>query len=255
MAANFPRFSIIKEKVIRPLLMATEKVVEYYFPEEVKEASQRSQVSGFDKQSFNRSMGGVTKTTADTLSHESSELSSIRQKFQLLDISGKDSSELKASHTKNNRKRTYRQLERNSFAVDFMDPSGFKDTEKTPSTKSDKKGLKLNQKMLKKASATVDLISQKVKSKGMIQETVTSSFATNVIELTSDALRTITKEEALVEGDSVAMDINLRFIKPSKVFYNSVMLSWLKFLKSLEEEGTINNSERVLNFHSYAKSQ
>jgi hypothetical protein len=32
----------------------------------------------------------------------------------------------------------------------------------------DKRGLKLNEKMLKKASATVDLISQKVKGKGMI---------------------------------------------------------------------------------------
>jgi hypothetical protein len=96
MAANFPRFSIIKEKVIRPLLVATEKVVEYYFPEEAKEASDISQVSGFEKLSINRSQGGVTKTTADTLSQESSELSSIRQRFQLLDISGKDANELKA---------------------------------------------------------------------------------------------------------------------------------------------------------------
>jgi hypothetical protein len=34
--------------------------------------------------------------------------------------------------------------------------------------KKDKKSLKLNEKMLKKASATVDLISQKVKGKNMI---------------------------------------------------------------------------------------
>ena len=30
----FPDFSIIKNKVIKPLIFATEKVVEYYFPEE-----------------------------------------------------------------------------------------------------------------------------------------------------------------------------------------------------------------------------
>jgi hypothetical protein len=44
--------------------------------------------------------------------------------------------------------------------------------------------------MLKKASATVDLISQKVK--GQINETVSASFVTNVIELTHDALKTLT---------------------------------------------------------------
>ena len=42
--------------------------------------------------------------------------------------------------------------------------------------------------MLKKASATVDLISQKAKSKNVIAETVTASFVTNVIELTKEAM-------------------------------------------------------------------
>jgi hypothetical protein len=45
--------------------------------------------------------------------------------------------------------------------------------------------------MLKKASATVDLISQKVKGKNVIQETVSSSFVTNVIEITNDALKSM----------------------------------------------------------------
>ncbi len=91
----------------------------------------------------------------------------------------------------------------------------------------------------------MDLISQKVRSKGMIQETVTSYFATNVIELTSDALKTITKEDILVEGEYSALDISLRFIKPSRVFYNSVMSSWLKFLKIMEEESNINTAETI----------
>jgi len=38
---NFPGFSIIKDRVIKPLLIATEKVVEYYFPEEKKESSRK----------------------------------------------------------------------------------------------------------------------------------------------------------------------------------------------------------------------
>ena len=45
--------------------------------------------------------------------------------------------------------------------------------------------------MLKRASVTVDLISQKVRSKNLIQETVTASFVTNIIELTKDALLTL----------------------------------------------------------------
>lgn len=45
--------------------------------------------------------------------------------------------------------------------------------------------------MLRKASATVDLISQKAKFKNMIQESVSASFVTNVIELTKDALEKI----------------------------------------------------------------
>jgi len=35
-------------------------------------------------------------------------------------------------------------------------------------SKSDKRSIKLNQKMLKKASATIDLISQKVKTQNII---------------------------------------------------------------------------------------
>lgn len=55
--------------------------------------------------------------------------------------------------------------------------------------------MKLNEKMLRKASATVDLISQKVKSKNMIQESVSATFVTNVIELTNDALEKISQNE------------------------------------------------------------
>lgn len=112
--------------------------------------------------------------------------------------------------------------------------------------------------MLKKASATVDLISQKVKAKGMIQESVTSSFATNVIELTSDAVKTIAKQDIMPGSDVMnsELNINIRFIKPSRSFYNGVMSSWLKFLKVLEEEEGQQDMQQVLaTFIQYAKAQ
>jgi hypothetical protein len=34
---TFPGLNLIKDRVIKPLLIATEKVVEYYFPEEPKD--------------------------------------------------------------------------------------------------------------------------------------------------------------------------------------------------------------------------
>lgn len=34
---TFPGLNLIKDRVIKPLLVATEKVVEYYFPEEPKD--------------------------------------------------------------------------------------------------------------------------------------------------------------------------------------------------------------------------
>ena len=80
--------------------------------------------------------------------------------------------------------------------------------------------MKLNEKMLKKASATVDLISQKVKSQGLIQQTVSASFVTNVIELTHDALKTLTQSQIVMDAAQNDIDMNLRFIKPSQTFYN-----------------------------------
>lgn len=37
MSNNFAGLLMIKDKLIRPLLIATEKVVEYYFPEDPQE--------------------------------------------------------------------------------------------------------------------------------------------------------------------------------------------------------------------------
>lgn len=86
--------------------------------------------------------------------------------------------------------------------------------------------------MLKKASVTIDLISQKVKGSHLIQETVSASFVTNVIELTHDALQSLTP--SIIESCE-SVDMNLRFIKPSQTFYNQVMSLWFKFLHLLQE--------------------
>lgn len=40
--SNFTGLSMIKDMVIRPLVIATEKVVEYYFPDEKPEATLQS---------------------------------------------------------------------------------------------------------------------------------------------------------------------------------------------------------------------
>jgi hypothetical protein len=62
------------------------------------------------------------------------------------------------SNSSNLKKRRFRQLERSDIF----------DTFSTEEQKHTKRGLKLNEKMLKKASATVDLISQKVKGQNLI---------------------------------------------------------------------------------------
>lgn len=72
--------------------------------------------------------------------------------------------------------------------------------------KVDRKSMKLNEKMLRKASATVDLISRKVRSKNLIKETVTASFITNVIELTQDALQTLQKHEQNVLREQMGVN-------------------------------------------------
>jgi len=81
--------------------------------------------------------------------------------------------------------------------------------------------------MLRKASDTVDFISSKVK-KEKINETVTASFVTVMIELEQEAVETISKQS----GENVSM--NLRFLKPSKQFYKKLVCYWFKFLPQLK---------------------
>ena len=75
--------------------MATERVVEYYFPEENKESrNQNNALSNKEaiKKKMRASAGATTKTTVDESLSESSgnELSKIRRKMKKLDINSMD---------------------------------------------------------------------------------------------------------------------------------------------------------------------
>lgn len=67
------------------------------------------------------------------------------------------------------KKRRFRKLERYNLDEDILDPMfNYRENSSNHKQKSDRKSLKLNEKMLKKASATIDLISQKVKRKNTL---------------------------------------------------------------------------------------
>ena len=64
--------------MIKPLLFATEKVVEYYFSEEQKKEEQKQSQS---TEQTSKSNGNATKTTVDTLSDSSNELRLIKNRL------------------------------------------------------------------------------------------------------------------------------------------------------------------------------
>lgn len=79
------------------------------------------------------------------------------------------------------KKRRFRQVERHNIE-DIID-SNEKDNKKVS-----RKSMKLNEKMLKKASVTLDLIRSKVKSTNIVSDTPNASFITSVSEITQDCL-------------------------------------------------------------------
>ena len=60
---------------------------------------------------------------------------------------------------------------------------------------SDVRTLKFNSRLLQKASAAVDLISQKIEFKNLMNQSVTGSFVTVILELTSDFIDKLEKQE------------------------------------------------------------
>lgn len=103
----------------------------------------------------------------------------------------------------------------------------------------DVKSLKFNARLLQKASAAVDLISQKIEFKNLMNQTVTASFVTVLLELTHDFIDKLEKQEheliqkqvqlAMTDTGNTPENLNIKFIKPSPHFYNKIMSLWFKF--------------------------
>jgi hypothetical protein len=99
--------------------------------------------------------------------------------------------------------------------------------------------LKFNSRLLQKASAAVDLISQKIEFKNLMNQSVTGSFVTVILELTSDFIDKLEKQEQEIIQKQVQLatsstgeapsNLNIKFIKPSPHFYNKIMSLWFKF--------------------------
>ena len=83
---SFPGFSIIKDKVIKPLLVATEKVVEYYFPENEEESISKEEEKDKSKNPNRNSMTGTSKTTNDSLSETFHDCNKIKKRFKKLTV-------------------------------------------------------------------------------------------------------------------------------------------------------------------------
>lgn len=131
------------------------------------------------------------------MSDESNEVNKVRRRFKRLEINSFENDPIPIENSpkshKTLKKRRYRQLERHNIDELFNQLPAQIDSSMT--NKKDRKTIKLNEKIIKKACATVDLISQKIKNKNAIQETVTASFVTNVIELTEKALERLQKQQ------------------------------------------------------------
>lgn len=97
---------------------------------------------------------------------------------------------------------------------------------------------------MNKASDCVDYISDRMP----MQSKVTRNFVTNMIELSDSALKRIS---ASCNGiDNPNDNINMRFIKPSKKFYNLLMSVWVKMdstsILHLTETGFIEMVKQAL---------
>ena len=108
----------------------------------------------------------------------------------------------------------------------------FKDSQSTQT-------LKFNSGLLHKASAAVDLVTQKIEFKNLMNQSVTGSFVTVILELTPDFITKLEKQEQQIIQEQVQIatsttgesfeNLNIKFIKPSPHFYNKIMSLWFKF--------------------------
>jgi hypothetical protein len=168
-----PGFSIIKNRIITPLLIASEKVVEYMIPESYSKISSKNP-------------SGAVENQITELTNDNQDIDDKFSKMSLEDIE------------RHNRKRTMKSLSKTT------------------------KTIKISKGLMNKASDWVDYISDQMP----VESKVTRNFVTNMIELSDSALKRIAA--SCKDIDDSGENINMRFIKPSKKFYNILMSVWIK---------------------------
>lgn len=116
----------------------------------------------------------------------------------------------------------------------------------------------MNENLLSTASDCIDLIQKRRR----INESVTSQFMTNIIDINKQTLESLQpshlQEEMKtsdVSSTAPTEEINYRFIKPSKYFYNSIMGLWLKFDQKRLASLTFEEFLDYLRKHSSLASQ
>lgn len=85
----------------------------------------------------------------------------------------------------------------------------------------------------------MDLISQKIEFKNMMNQSVTGNFVTVILELTHDFISKLEEQEQQIIQQQVQLatsstgqtpeNMNIKFIKPSPHFYTKMMCLWFKF--------------------------
>jgi hypothetical protein len=185
-----PGFSIIKNRIITPLLIASEKVVEYMIPESYGKNSSK-----------NRS--GTEENQITELTNDNQDIDDKFSKMSLEDIE------------RHHRKRTMKSLSKTT------------------------KTVKISKGLMNKASDWVDYISDQMP----VESKVTRNFVTNMIELSDSALKRIAA--SCKDIDDSGENINMRFIKPSKKFYNILMSVWIK----LDTTSIFNLTEDEFIYH------
>eukprot|EP00347_Sterkiella_histriomuscorum_P014919 403359011 len=228
MSSLIPGFSIIKNKVITPLLVATERVVDYIISED-------KQQTNANKQDIRKSEG--TSSICDD--------DSLPDSFKQLSICDSEQRRRKL-------KRRSHQLLREDDAQ----------------TEKELNENQSYQNLLSKASDCIDLIQKRRR----VNDSVTSIFVTNIIEINNDALNQLKSSPAMQQdqeeekmqiensqqNDEIKQnsiiesnpDVNIRFIKPSKNFYNQLMGLWLRFDKSRLNQVTFDEFLAYIKKHS-----
>jgi hypothetical protein len=96
----------------------------------------------------------------------------------------------------------------------------------------DDASMAIDQEFMTLATDCIEFASKKRK----IQEQLTSTFVTNIIELNHDVISRLKGEpvnlKQNIEAGAKPINLTYRFIRPSKNFYNKLISTWLKFDQS-----------------------